>query len=119
MQWRAPALDQVERPSEQVLALPRDFHSLIRVAAIGAGFGGIAGYLYCASDDARSEPKADPKCNSDRKKEECYKRYYEETAWCGEVYTDDFIYESCMNNAWANLIRCLNGLPPKPFPPAK
>lgn len=52
-------------------------------------------------------------------KTECYARYSMEAAWCGQVYTDDYIYEQCMENAWRNYWRCLNNLPPNPFPPAK
>jgi len=32
-------------------------------AAAGATIGGIAGYLYCAGDDAKSEPRAIPRCD--------------------------------------------------------
>jgi RHS repeat-associated protein len=52
-------------------------------------------------------------------KTECYARYSMEAAWCGQVYTDDYIYEQCMENAWRNYWRCLNNLAPNPFPPAK
>lgn len=54
-------------------------------------------------------------------KERCKQTYYEQTAYCGSMWTDDYRYEMCMDNAWANYMRCLNGLPPKgplvPVPP--
>src|SRR5690606_19638646 len=50
-------------------------------------------------------------------RDECYRVYLEQTAYCGETYTDDRLYEICMDNAWKNYIRCLNGLPPKPLVP--
>jgi len=53
------------------------------------------------------------------KKDRCYKKYLEQTAYCGETYTDDNLYNTCMTNAWKNYIRCLNGLPPLPLVPNK
>jgi len=45
----------------------------------------------------------------------CYAFYLEQTAYCGETYTDDYRYNKCMASAWDNYVRCLNGLPPKPL----
>ena len=53
------------------------------------------------------------------RKEKCYAIYLEQTAYCGETYTDDKLYELCMANAWKNYIRCLNGLPALPLVPHK
>jgi hypothetical protein len=51
------------------------------------------------------------------KREKCYPIYLEQTAYCGQTYTDDYLYNLCMTNAWKNYIRCLNGLPPNPLVP--
>jgi hypothetical protein len=55
----------------------------------------------------------------EKKKDRCYAKYLEQTAYCGETYTDDTLYDRCMANAWKNYIRCLNGLPPLPLVPTK
>ena len=55
----------------------------------------------------------------DRRKKDCYPKYELETANCGSWYTNDYDYERCMANAWANYIRCLSGLPPKVFIPLR
>ncbi|HEV2705809.1 MAG TPA: RHS repeat-associated core domain-containing protein [Pyrinomonadaceae bacterium] len=54
-----------------------------------------------------------------RDDEPCYAAYIRETGWCGRTFTDDYLYEKCMDNAWTNYIRCLNNLPPKPLIPAR
>jgi hypothetical protein len=63
--------------------------------------------------------KAEKETAEAAKKAECYEKYKAWTAYCGETYTDDKLYETCMDNAWKNYIRCLNGLPPKPLVPVK
>jgi RHS repeat-associated protein len=42
----------------------------------------------------------------------CYEKYLQQTAYCGSMWTDDYRYDMCMENAWKNRIRCNNGLPP-------
>jgi RHS repeat-associated protein len=89
--------------------------------AIAATAGGTAAALCVAcglcGPDAPDEPADGPMCetsdNGGDKKEACYKKYLEQTAYCGEMWTDDRRYNLCMENAWKNYIRCLNGLPPK------
>jgi RHS repeat-associated protein len=84
-------------------------------AAQGAVTGGVGGaiagtliaILVCPPDDEC------PKEDRESRRKRCYDAYYRDTAWCGETFTDDYQYERCMQRAWANLIRCLNGLPPK------
>jgi RHS repeat-associated protein len=93
-------------------------------SVIGAAIGIVEGYRYCDGADTCDKPKADPipipaPAPTPSDEEPCYKKYIEETGWCGRTYTDDYIYESCMSNAWRNYIRCKNGLPPNPFLPAR
>ncbi len=73
----------------------------------GAAGGAILGLLNC-----KCEPK-----DRDQPKQDCYQQYINEAGRCGSLYTDDYDYERCMSRAWANYLRCLNGLPPKPFVP--
>ena len=62
--------------------------------------------------DAIPVPKT--KCGpNESPKDNCYKKYLEQTAYCGETYPDDYLYGICMANAWKNFIFCLNGLPPQ------
>jgi RHS repeat-associated protein len=49
------------------------------------------------------------------KPKSCYEKYLEDTADCGSTYTIDYNYDKCMNAAWQNYIRCLNGARRKPF----
>jgi RHS repeat-associated protein len=43
----------------------------------------------------------------------CQKKYLEDTAWCGEVFTDDALYDQCMAIALFNRDdRCRKGMPP-------
>jgi RHS repeat-associated protein len=93
-------------------------------SAIGAGIGIGAGIDYCNKEDVCDKTKTEPlpipaPAPTPSDDEPCYKKYIAETGWCGRVYTDDFIYEQCMANAWRNYIRCKNGLPPNSFPPAR
>jgi hypothetical protein len=78
-------------------------------ALYGAAAGAIVGILACTCDP--------PIPDRARTREECYRLYLEETALCGQLYTYDYDYDRCMANAWRNYIRCLNGLPPRPFRP--
>jgi hypothetical protein len=69
-----------------------------------------------------SQKKSNPQVGKEgakeaAKKARCYTTYLAQTAYCGETYTDDRIYDLCMANAWKNYIRCLNGLPPRPLVP--
>lgn len=59
----------------------------------------------------------DPGQCSEPPKDRCYEIYLEQTAYCGSMWTDDYRYDICMDNAWKNLWRCRNGLPPKPLVP--
>jgi RHS repeat-associated protein len=45
-------------------------------------------------------------------KNRCHSSYLSDTAYCGEMYPDDYLYDICMSNAWRRYIRCLNGLSP-------
>jgi hypothetical protein len=38
-------------------------------------------------------------------------QYQEDAGWCGEHFTDDWEYETCMEVAWLNYQRCKNGQP--------
>jgi RHS repeat-associated protein len=45
--------------------------------------------------------------------DECQKKYLEDTAWYGETFTDDALYDQCMEIALFNRdSRCRQGLPP-------
>ena len=96
---------------------------LDRVGGVaGAIVGGGLGYLYCSGDDAIPDADADAKPREDcppKDDEPCYKQYIKDTGWCGANILDDYLYEQCMSTAWRNYIRCKNGLPPKPWIPAK
>lgn|GEM_PF-5685624 len=94
---------------------------------LGAGVGAYIGYKICSGGDTvceKAQPKTAPGPSPSPSptpfdNDPCYKQYYLETAWCGSTFTDDYHYEQCMENAWRNLWRCKNGLPPKPFFPIK
>jgi hypothetical protein len=75
--------------------------------ALGAAGGAILGTLQCDC----------PSAERDKTRSDCYQRYLEETADCGSRFTDDYDYDRCIDHAWRNYIKCLNGLPPKPFVP--
>ncbi len=47
----------------------------------------------------------------------CYRAYLEATADCGSRFVDDYDYNRCIDYAWRSYVRCLNGLPSKPFVP--
>ena len=85
-------------------------------AAIGVGariLGGAVSVVLqlavFANATARDEDllKKDPK-PCDRKDDPCYAQYLDDTAWCGEVLTNDDEYKSCMG---LNKERCEKGQP--------
>jgi RHS repeat-associated protein len=59
--------------------------------------------------EAEPEPTGE---SEEEKKKRCYDAYLSDTAYCGEMYPDDYLYDICMNNAWRRYFRCNNGLPP-------
>jgi hypothetical protein len=83
------------------------------VATAGA-IVGLCGIVFMSDTqlDDPDVPKTPPaNDNGDR----CLAVYHEQSAYCGETYTDDYRYEKCMAGAWENYLRCLNGLPPMPL----
>ena len=91
------------------LTLPGGGAGMAAGGLIGGGAGLITGLFMCPPPDSCSD--------KEDRKSQCLAQYYKDTAWCGQVYTDDRIYNKCMDHAWANYLRCLNNVPPKPFTP--
>jgi RHS repeat-associated protein len=51
--------------------------------------------------------------NNNNDNDDCQKKYLEDTAWCGETFTDDALYDQCMEIALFNRDdRCRKGLAP-------
>lgn len=50
---------------------------------------------------------------------DCKQKYLEELAWCAIAYSDPYHLDACEANAHHNFMLCLNGRPPRPYPPAK
>jgi RHS repeat-associated protein len=87
------------------------------VAAGGWTVGQIIGSAIANAIDTSAAPSATvKKCD---RRQKCHEEYLRVTAKCGELYPDDERYNRCMERAWRNYIRCINGLPPseRPFEP--
>lgn len=98
-------------------------------AVVGAAVAGIAAvvagiWAICHSD---SDTDTDSNINSDTNTDitddgfngrvkGCYAIYLADTAYCGETHTNDSVYNKCMDLAYQNYLRCLNGAKRMPLP---
>lgn len=74
--------------------------------AMGAAAGGVVGAAIGNAIDNALSRNATLPCHKD---DPCYIQYLEDTAWCGEVFTDDTEYDACMDIALLNWERCTWG----------
>ncbi|HVT58230.1 MAG TPA: hypothetical protein VHR45_07505 [Thermoanaerobaculia bacterium] len=81
----------------------------IQGGVAGGMAGTLAGGIVCACQAVAA--------NRHPRHDNCYANYLAETADCGSWHTNDYDYDRCMDNAWGNYLRCLNGQRPKPFIP--
>ena len=83
---------------------------------VGGIIGALLGELVGADStnpDAALHKDPIPGCPKDKNRDDpCYIQYLEDTAWCGETFTDDKLYELCMEIAWFNYEACKDGREP-------
>ncbi len=71
--------------------------------------GGICTFSFAAvRDDSPTDADSPARPHED---DPCYWQYIQDTGECGARYTDDDVYEECMEVAWLNYQRCRQGQP--------
>jgi hypothetical protein len=92
------------------------------VVAVVGGVAVVVAVFYAASHSSILNPPIEAdwrkrpqfQCGQKQKTNHdpaCYAVYLEDTALCGQFFTDEHDYEFCMEIAWLNLYRCNSGLP--------
>jgi RHS repeat-associated protein len=90
---------------------------LLTEAGAAIGLGILIGALTGSGSCNECEDKKKRDDGWLRRDPECWAQYYKDSAWCGSTFTQDVMYDKCMDWAWGNLLRCKNGAPWLPFNP--
>jgi RHS repeat-associated protein len=91
-------------------------------AGVGAAVAGVAtavAAIWAIFSAAANDNATDAANDNDSlfgRRRKCLPQYYVDTADCGSWYTNDSVYDACMDHARDNLFRCLNFQKRRPFP---
>lgn len=89
--------------------------AVIGAVVVGVAILAVSWWQSRPANDNR-RPTANENDHFEGRYNHCLAIYYVDTANCGSWYTNDSVYDACVEHAWANFRLCLNFATRIPFP---